>query len=109
MSNREEEKTLLEELREKLNERSELLTPEAALAKKLSLSTPSTMRLELTFNEVTKTVLLRGNQDGIQHLLEMIQLLSGVDIPSGNHAHFDSQTNLSQCDSDLALIIQRED
>jgi hypothetical protein len=60
-------------------------------------------RLELLYDEVTKTVILQGNQVGLEYLIETIRRLAQPDAISGSHVHFD-ETNLSK--NELDLIIQ---
>lgn len=62
-------------------------------------------RLELLFDEETKTILLQGNQVGLERILGVLQELVKPDTVSGKHRHFDRQTGLSK--NDLDLIIQR--
>ena len=60
-------------------------------------------RLELLYDENAKTVILQGNQFGLETLLDAITRLvrSGTEL---GHVHFDSASGLSK--NDLDLIIQ---
>ncbi len=62
-------------------------------------------RLELLFDPKTKTILLQGNQAGLEHLLGIIEILAASNTESGNHFHYDSGNGLSK--NDVNLIIQR--
>jgi hypothetical protein len=62
-------------------------------------------RLELLFDPKTKTVLLQGNQAGLESLRDAIAELAEPDAFSGMHRHYDNPTGLTK--NDLDLIIQR--
>lgn len=62
-------------------------------------------RLELLFDPQTNTVLLQGNQAGLENLLGTIARLAEPSSLSGAHAHYDASVGLSK--NDLDLIIQR--
>ncbi len=64
-------------------------------------------RLELFYDEDTKTVILQGNQVGLESLIRTIERLARADAVSGAHAHFDSATQLSE--NNVDMIIQRVD
>jgi hypothetical protein len=60
-------------------------------------------RLELLYDESTKTIILQGNKFGLETLLEaMIRLMRGE--PDLSHLHFDRASGFSK--NALDLIIQ---
>lgn len=76
----------------------------AMMKKSIDLNAPK-YRLEFLFDEKTNTILLQGNQAGLESILGVLQNLVEADTVSGTHYHFDRQTGLSK--NDLDLIIQR--
>ena len=96
----------LEEWRKK-NRESAISDPEEVLKIIMKTAKPNEpkYRLELLFDAETKTILLQGNQAGLERILGAIQVLAQPDEHSGNHRHFDRQTGLTKADVDL--IIQR--
>jgi hypothetical protein len=74
----------------------------AAMQERVDLNA-SLYRLELLYDENRKTVILQGNQYGLETLLEAITRLvrSSTELA---HVHFDSVSGFSK--NDLDLIIQ---
>ncbi|MCL4248816.1 MAG: hypothetical protein KJ065_11785 [Anaerolineae bacterium] len=96
----------LDDFRRKMREKG-TGNPEEFFAKvreDLDPNQPS-YRLELFFDETTRTVILQGNQAGLENLLKQIEKLARPDTVSGAHAHFDSVTELSE--NNVDMIIQR--
>lgn len=81
------------------------LSPEEARAAILSMAQPSDVLLELRYDETTRTVLILGNQEGLEYLLSRIATLVSPNAASGNHDHFEENSGFRR--SDLRLIIER--
>jgi hypothetical protein len=96
----------LDDFRRKMREKATGNSEEffAEIRKNIDPNQP-TYRLELLYNEATKTVILQGNQAGLENLLEHIKRLARPGEVSGANAHFDSVTSLSE--NDVDMIIQR--
>ncbi|MBI1281949.1 MAG: hypothetical protein GC179_27740 [Anaerolineaceae bacterium] len=62
-------------------------------------------RLELFYDPNTKTILLQGNQAGLESLRDAIAVLTEPETASGSHWHYDSGSGLTK--NDVDLIIQR--
>lgn len=60
-------------------------------------------RLELLYDEATKTVILQGNKFGLETFLEAVMRLVKGELGE-SHVHFDCTSGLSK--NDLDLIIQ---
>lgn len=96
--------TELDEWRRKMRE-SSTTDPEEiveAARKRMDPNGP-VFRLELLYDKTIQTVILQGNERGLQHLVDTLMRL--LKSGSGAHAHFDSYSSLSK--NDLDLIIQR--
>jgi len=96
----------LEEFRRKMREKGTRDSEEFFMEVRKNMDPNQPIyRLELFYDEATRTVILQGNQAGLEGLIDQIKRLARPGEVSGAHAHFDNVTSLSE--NNVDMIIQR--